>query len=353
MEQVTLKQIAEYLGISIATVSKALKDYPDVSAKTKALVKAEAERLNYQPNSFAVNLRTKESKTVGLIIPEVVHFFFGNIVQAIITQAEKHGYLVIILQSDDNPELEKKQIDLLISKRVDGIMISLANNTVDISHLQKVQSQGIPLVMFDKISKLVNCSKIIIDDRKAAYNATTHLIDQGCKKIAHFRGPLLPQNSIDRFLGYKKALEDHGLEYDSKLVFLCDPITYEKGREQAEALLDNDIEIDGIFANTDMVAIGALSLFNERGIKVPEQIKIIGFSNWFISSAMTPTLSTVDQPGTKMGKKVFKRLFKELQAKKKGQVLPPEIELMRTKVLPRRSTLSKTEATLPKPKTAI
>ena len=112
MEQVTLKQIAEYLGISIATVSKALKDYPDVSEKTKALVKAEAERLNYQPNSFAVNLRTRESKTIGLIIPEVVHFFFGNIVQAIITQAEMKGYLVIILQSDDNPELEKKQIDL-------------------------------------------------------------------------------------------------------------------------------------------------------------------------------------------------------------------------------------------------
>ena len=172
MEQVTLKQIAEYLGISIATVSKALKDYPDVSQKTKDLVKAEAERLNYQPNSFAVNLRTQESKTVGLIIPEVVHFFFSNIVQAIIAQATKKGYLVIILQSDDNPDMEKKQIDLLISKRVDGIMISLANNTVDISHLQKVMNLGIPLVMFDKISKLIPCSKILIDDRKAAYIAT-------------------------------------------------------------------------------------------------------------------------------------------------------------------------------------
>lgn len=339
MEQVTLKQIAEYLGISIATVSKALKDYPDVSQKTKALVKAEAERLNYQPNSFAVNLRTKESKTIGLIIPEVVHFFFGNIVRAIITQAEKKGYLVIILQSDDNPELEKKQIDLLISKRVDGIMISLANNTVDISHLQKVMRLGIPLVMFDKISKLVPCSKIIIDDRKAAYEATKHLIDQGCTKIAHFRGPLLPQNSIDRFLGYKKALEDHGLEYNSKHVFLCDPIIYEKGREHAAALLDQGMDIDGIFANTDMVAIGALSVFNERGIKVPEQLKIIGFSNWFISSAMTPTLSTVDQDGVKMGKKVFKRLFKELQAKKNGQLLPPETIAMPTKVIGRGSSM--------------
>lgn len=338
MEQVTLKQIAEYLGISIATVSKALKDYPDVSQKTKDLVKAEAERLNYQPNSFAVNLRTKESKTIGLIIPEVVHFFFGNIVRAIITAAEKRGYLVIILQSDDNPELEKKQIDLLISKRVDGIMISLANNTVDISHLHKVQRLGIPLVMFDKISKLVPCSKVIIDDRKAAYEATKHLIEQGCTKIAHFRGPLLPQNSIDRFLGYKKALEDHGLPYDSNMVFLCDPITYEKGREHARNLIESDLEVDGIFANTDMVAIGALSVFNESGIKVPEQIKIIGFSNWFISSAMTPTLSTVDQPGIKMGKKVFKQLYKELQAKKNGQIIQPETVTMSTEVIARKSS---------------
>ena len=338
MEQVTLKQIAEYLGISIATVSKALKDYPDVSQKTKDLVKAEAERLNYQPNSFAVNLRTQESKTVGLIIPEVVHFFFSNIVQAIIAQATKKGYLVIILQSDDNPDMEKKQIDLLISKRVDGIMISLANNTVDISHLQKVMNLGIPLVMFDKISKLIPCSKILIDDRKAAYIATKHLIDKGCKKIAHFRGPLLPQNSIDRFLGYKKALEDHGMTYDPKLVFLCNKITYKKGRQHATAIIEQHLEVDGIFCITDMVAIGAISVFNERGVRVPEDVKIIGFSNWFISSAMTPTVSTVDQPGSKMGKKVFKRLFKELTAKKEGAPIAPVTEHMATKLIVRNSS---------------
>ncbi len=338
MEQVTLKQIAEYLGISIATVSKALKDYPDVSQKTKDIVKAEAERLNYQPNSFAVNLRTQESKTLGLIIPEVVHFFFSKIVQAIIAQATKKGYLVIILQSNDVPELEKKQIDLLISKRVDGIMISLANNTVDISHLQKVMNLGIPLVMFDKISKLIPCSKVIIDDRKAAYLATKHLIDKGCKRIAHFRGPLLPQNSIDRFLGYKKALEDHDLVYDPKLVFLCNKITFKKGRTHAKTIIRENLDIDGIFAITDMVAIGAISMFNENQVRIPEDIKIIGFSNWFISSAMTPTVSTVDQPGSKMGKKVFKRLFKELTAKKAGETFAPVIELMETKIIERKSS---------------
>ena len=204
MKEVTLKQIAENLGISVTTVSKALKDYSDVSKKTKQLVKDEAKKLQYKPNVFAVNLRTKESKTVGLIIPEVVHHFFSSVINGIIEEAEKKGYLVIILQSNESYKLEKKQVDLLISKRVDGIMMSMANTTVDISHLQEIQRHDIPLVMFDKISKLMPCSKVVINDRKAAYDATKHLIDCGCKHIVHFRGALLPQNSIDRFLGYKK-----------------------------------------------------------------------------------------------------------------------------------------------------
>ena len=196
---VTLNDIAEKLNISITTVSKALKDYPDVSKKTKRLVKETASLLNYKPNSFAVNLRTKESKTIGLIIPEIVHHFFSSVINGIINQAEKKGYLVIILQSNESYELEKKQIDLLLAKRVDGILISLANESTDYSHLNEILNQNVPLVMFDKIAKLVNCSKVIINDRQAAAIATQHLIDIGCKHIAHFRGPLLPQNSIDRF----------------------------------------------------------------------------------------------------------------------------------------------------------
>ncbi len=173
---VTLKQIAEELGISITTVSKALKEYPDVSKKTRKLVRETASMLNYKPNSFAVNLRTKESKTIGLIIPEIVHHFFSSVVKGIIAQAEKKGYLVITLQSNESYELEKKQIDLLINKRVDGILISLANGTADYKHLTEVISQDTPVVMSDNIAHIVKCSKVLIDDRKAAYNATEHLI---------------------------------------------------------------------------------------------------------------------------------------------------------------------------------
>lgn len=338
MKEVTLKQIAENLGISITTVSKALKNYTDVSKKTKARVKDEAKKLNYKPNVFAVNLRTRRSRTVGLIIPEVVHHFFSTVVNGIIEYAEKKGYLVIILQSNESFKLEKRQIDLLISKRVDGIMISLASTTTDISHLQEVKELEIPLVMFDKISKLIDCSKIIINDREAAYKATKHLIDSGCKRIAHFRGALLPQNSIDRFLGYKKALEDHGLTYDSSLVYICDRVDYEDGITAAKQLLKDHDDIDGIFAITDLVAIGAISVFNDRGIQVPNDISIMGFSNWFISSAITPSLSTVDQPGYEMGKKTFKVLLKEMNAKKEGVPFEPITKVLKTKIIKRNST---------------
>ena len=320
---VTLKQIAEQLGISIATVSKALKDYPDVSKKTRKLVRETAFMLNYKPNSFAVNLRTRESKTIGLIIPEIVHHFFSSIIKGIISQAEKKGYLVITLQSNESYELEKKQIDLLLSKRVDGILISLANGTGDYKHLTEIIENDTPLVMFDKIAKIIRCSKVIIDDRKAAYKATEHLIKIGCKKIAHFRGPLMPQNSIDRFLGYKQALIDYGLPYDSTLVYVndCGDLSFEEGKESINQLLKDHDDVDGIFINTDLVAIGAMTEIIKNGIKVPEDISIVGFSNWFMSSVMSPSLTTINQPGFEMGKKAFKLLYKEIRDKKKNKAI--------------------------------
>ncbi|MBC8755947.1 LacI family DNA-binding transcriptional regulator [Kordia sp. YSTF-M3] len=338
MKPVTLKDIAETLGISITTVSKALKGYPDVSKKTRALVKELAKTLNYKPNAFAVNLRTEESKTIGLIIPEIVHHFFSSVIKGIISQAEKKGYLVIILQSNESYELEKKQLDLLLSKRVDGILISLANGTADFKHLVEVIEQGKPLVMFDKIAKIVKCSKVIIDDRKAAYTATQHLIDTGCKRIAHFRGPLLPQNAIDRFLGYKKALLDNNMVYDPSLVYLFEDMTFEVGEMFAKKIMDEHTDVDGIFVNTDLVAIGAITEFNRQGVKIPEDISIVGFSNWFMSSAITPSLTTINQPGFEMGKKAFKQLYKEMKAKKnKKEVIPKIIEL-ETVLVKRNST---------------
>ena len=340
MKPITLKQIAETLGISITTVSKALKDYPDVSKKTKALVKDLAQTLNYKPNSFAVNLRTKESKTIGLIVPEIVHHFFSSVIKGIISQAEKKGYLVITLQSNESYDLERKQIELLLNKRVDGILISLANQTADYNHLNAVMSNNTPLVMFDKIAKLVKCSKVLINDREAAYKATQHLIDTGCKKIAHFRGPLLPQNSIDRFLGYKKALTDNGITYDSSLVYILKDMSYEEGRFYAKKLVDEHEGVDGIFINTDLVAIGAITEFNSLKIKVPEDISVIGFSNWFMSSVISPSLTTINQPGFEIGKKAFKLLYKEINSKKNDKIINFKEVILDTQLVLRESTKS-------------
>lgn len=335
---VTLKQIAEKLGISITTVSKALKEYPDVSKKTRKLVRETASLLNYKPNSFAVNLRTKESKTIGLIIPEIVHHFFSSVIKGIISQAEKKGYLVITLQSNESYELEKKQIDLLLSKRVDGILISLANGTGDYKHLTEIIENDTPLVMFDKIAKVVKCSKVIIDDRKASYKATEYLIKIGCKRIAHFRGPLLPQNSIDRFLGYKQALTDYNLSYDPSLVYLLNDMSFEEGKFYANQLLKDHKDVDGVFINTDLVAIGAISEFNKQGVKVPEQINIIGFSNWFMSSVISPSLTTINQPGFEMGKKAFKILYKEIKDKKMNKNISFKEVVLNTDLIIRDST---------------
>ncbi|WP_339835460.1 LacI family DNA-binding transcriptional regulator [uncultured Flavobacterium sp.] len=340
-KQTTLKLIAEKLNISITTASKALKGYSDVSEKTKNAVIMLAKELNYTPNSFAVNLRTRESKTIGLIIPEVVHHFFSNVINGIIDEAENNGYLVIILQSNESLELEKKQVELLINKRVDGIIMSLSNQSNFDSHIKNIIEKGIPLVLFDKISKLVNCSKVIIDDQKAAFEAVEHLISKGCKKIAHIRGPNNPQNAIDRFLGYKKALEKNNIAYDSKLVYTCTDVTFEEGKKFAKEIIEEHSEVDGLFVITDLVAVGVLAYFNEKQIKVPQQIKIIGFSNWFMSQVITPKLSTVDQPSFEMGKQSFKLLFEEMVHFKNNTPFEPKTILLKTSIIERESTQNK------------
>ncbi len=338
MKETTLKQIAETLGISITTVSKALKNYPDVSAKTKKKVLELAQTLQYTPNSFAVNLRTRESRTIGLIIPEVVHHFFSNVINGIIAEAEKNGYLVIILQSNESLELEKKQVDLLINKRVDGIIMSLSNESNDDEHIKDIIRREIPFVMFDKISKLINCSKVIINDQKAAFEAVEHLISKGCKKIAHIRGPVNPQNSIDRFLGYKKAIEKNNLNFDSKLVYTCKNVTFDEGKEFAAQIIKDHPDVDGIFVITDLVAVGVIAYFNENNINVPNQIKVIGFSNWFMSQVITPKLSTIDQPSYEMGVNSFNLLLEEINQRKELLEFKPKTIELQTSIIERKST---------------
>ena len=318
MSNVTLKKIADTLGISIATVSKALKDYSDISPKTKLKVKELADSLNYKPNSFAQSLRNQESKIIGLIIPQIVHHFFSNIILGVIKTAEKYGYLVITLESEESYKIEKKQIEHLLNRNVDGILMSLADNTVDYTHINDIRKAGVPIVLYDKTSKTIGCNKIVIDDQKAAYNATKHLIDIGCKRIAHIRGSLKPQTTVDRFIGYKSALKDHNVPFDSSIVFETEQLTFEDGKKIADEIALKHRDIDGIFAFSDLLATGVMVGLKNYGIKVPEDVSIIGFSNWFLTTITSPTLSTVDQPGYLMGEEAFKILLEEINDLKKG-----------------------------------
>ncbi|MEO6347055.1 MAG: LacI family DNA-binding transcriptional regulator [Aquaticitalea sp.] len=339
MSTTTLSKIAKSLGISIATVSKALNDYSDVSEKTKKKVKDLAEILNYKPNSYAQSLRNQESKIIGLIIPEIVHHFFSNIILGVIKEAEKQGYLVITLQSDDSYENEKKQIQLLMDKNVDGILLSLADNTVNYNHVNAIKESGVPVVLYDKITKLIDCHKVVINDQKAAYNATKHLIDIGCKKIAHIRGTLKPQTTIDRFKGYKSALETHQIKFDNSIVFETNSLSsFEDAKKIADEIVLNHKDIDGIFAMTDLLATGVMVRLKELKINIPEDISIIGFSNWFLTEITSPRLSTVDQPGFKMGQVAFGLLLEEINDYKKGAVITYKTTEIPTEIIIREST---------------
>lgn len=338
MKNLTLKDIAAALNLSITTVSKALKDYPDVNTNTKERVKAYAKKVNFTPNAHAAFLRTQQSKLIGVVIPRLNHFFFSNVLRGIMKAAEEEDYMVIVLSSDESYELEKKQINRLLQQNVDGILLSIADSTHDTKHIDAIIEQKIPLIFFDKYSKLSNCSSVVINDQKAAFNAVEHLIKQGKKNIAHLRGPLLPQNSIDRFLGYRKALEQYGLEYRKEWVFTCDQISNEEGYAYTQEIIEKHPEIDAIFAVADMPAVGAIKCLNEQKIVIPDQIAVMGFSNWRISNLVTPTLSTVNQPGIEMGEKAFELFYKEQQLIKKGESVVNEKIELDTKLIIRQSS---------------
>ncbi len=339
MKPTTLKDLAVKLNISVPTVSKALKNYSDVSQSTRAAVLDMVEKMNYTPNSVAVNLRTQRTKTIGVIIPTIVHQFFSKVINGIIEEAEKHGYFVITVQSNEKLESEKKQLILLQQKRVDGILLSLSNETHRCDHIETILKQKTPIVMFDKISKLINCSKVVINDQLAAYNAVDYLIKKGYRRIAHFRGSLIPQISIDRFLGYKKALLDNGIAFDSSLIYMCDNNDdFNDGYNNAKKLLKEHNTVDAVFTITDVVAAGVIKCLIENGVKIPDNIGVFGFSNWFMSSVITPTLSTIKQPGFEMGRKATEILIGEIENRNNNTPFSFKNIVLPTKLIIRNST---------------
>ncbi len=309
---VTLKDIAKELGISTTTVSRALKDYPDISNKTKKAVVELAERLKYRPNPIALNLRKNKSNIIGVIIPEIVHHFFSTIISGIMEVADEAGYTVMLCQTNETYRQEVREASVLLSSRVDGLLMSLSNETEDVRHIEEFQRVGIPVVLFDKVSDQVESTKVIVDDYEGAFHAVEHLIEQGCRKIALLRGPLMAYNTQKRFSGYLDALKKHQIQVEESLILECKSFSLQEGAELAQQLLRLPQMPDAIFGLADQVAIGALHALKAKHIKIPQEIAVVGFSDWEMASLIEPALSSVYQPGYEMGKTATKLLLNEI-----------------------------------------
>jgi len=339
--QVTIKDIARALDISPSTVSRALKDHPDISQKTKQAVKQLAEELNYQPNAIALNLRQRRTHTIGVIIPEIVHFFFSTIISGIEDVAYEAGYSVIVSQSNESLEREKMDTQALFNNRVDGMLISMSRETTEYEHFESIFKKGMPMVFFDRVCDKLDTSRVIVDDFDGAYQATEHLIQNGYKRIAHLGGPLSLSISRMRFEGYKAALEKYNIPLDDSLVLSDNSFEdVENATEMTNMLLDMKNPPDSLFAINDNAALGAMIAVKQHKLKIPEEFGVAGFSNWRFTTLTEPPLTTVDQPGFAMGQEAARLLIKEIESDEDVAVKPETITL-KTNLIVRESSKRK------------
>lgn len=333
--QITIKDIARILGISPSTVSRALKDHPDINAETKKAVNELANKLKYQPNAVALSLKNSRSNTIGVIIPEIVHYFFSSVISGIEDVASQKGFTVIICQSNESFEREVANARTLLSHRVDGVLVSVSKETHSFNHLVDLQEGGIPMVFFDRIASEINADKVIIDDLQASYKATRHLIETGRKRIAHFAGPQSLIIGRDRLQGYLQALSEAGLPVDNRLIIEAD--NFERAHNAVVEMFDAGIIPDGIFAVNDLTAIGAMQTIQKRGYKIPDDIAIVGFSDGRFSGITDPHLSSVDQHGYEMGTVAADMLFHRILSGEAEYI--PEIRVLKADLIVRGSSV--------------
>ncbi len=334
-KQVTIKDIAQKLGLSTSTVSRALKDHPDISPKTREAVKELAALLGYRPNRIALNLRSNSTRTLGLIIPEIEHYFFSAIINGIEEVAYKNDYSVMVFQSNESYKREVINAQAVLTNRVDGVMVSFSKETKDYSHFEKLIDNEIPLVFFDRVVDSLPADQVVADDYHGAFLAVNHLIEKGCKRIAHFAAPQNLQIGKSRLSGYHDALLKHNIPFDHELVLLAD--TYETARKAAHDILRKPNSPDGFFAVNDISAIAIIKAARELGKKVPEDVKVVGFENSKYAALSEPELTTIDQFGFDLGRETCLLLLKRIKEKKMGSYEPLR-KVIKTKLVVRSST---------------
>ncbi len=341
--QATIKDIAKALNVSPSTVSRALKDYPGISEETKEKVKALAKKLNYRPNAVALSLRKSKSHTIGVIIPEVVHFFFSTVISGIEEVAYANGYNVILCQTNESAEREISSVDTIISNQIDGLLVSYSKETSDFSHFKKLMDYDYPIVFFDRVPKMKETVNVTVDDFSGAYEAVTHLISQGYKKIVHLEGPRNLLISQKRKEGYLQALRNAGLPVREDWIIHCPLGTSEESEVFCKSLFSaapHD-RPDALFASNDIAAAGAMKGMKELGLKIPQDVGVVGFSNWQFSAMIDPPLSTVYQPGFQMGERAAQLLLEMINAGDE-KAFQPKTEVLETKLIVRGSSLRNT-----------
>ena len=312
---VTLKDIANQLGVSMGTVSRALKDYPGISEKTKAAVRALAKELKYRPNPVAQNLKSQRSKIIGVVCPKIFHTFFSAAINGIMEVADENGYSVILVQTNESFEKEVKETSILLESPLEGLLISATFETQSYEHVQRFQDYGIPVVQFDRISDELESSRILVDDYEGAYTATKHLIDQGCQKIALVRGQMIPLIQR-RVQGFLDALKEGGVPYREDMVFENTTSDIEEGIELARKIASLKERPDAVFAFADVTALGLITGLKQEGVRIPEDIAVVGFNDSTMSQLVEPTLTAVAQPAFEMGKKAAETLLHEIEVLK-------------------------------------
>ncbi len=331
-EAVTIKDIAKALGLSTSTVSRALRDSYEISPETKKVVLEYAKEINYRPNPIALSLKEKRSRSIGIVVSEIANSFFSQAINGIESVAHVNGYNVIITQTHESYEKEISSLQFLSSRSVDGCLLSVSTETKDFSHITDLHNRGMHIVGFDRVVEEMDTHKVIVDNFKGAYDATTHLIKNGYKKIGHLSNSEYLSITKERLAGYKKALEDNKIAYDESLVRQCmhGGMIYEEVEDAMNKFLKMKQRPDAIFASADKLTTNCMRYCKAKKIKIPDEIAVVGFSNLDLTELLSPSLSVVRQPAFEMGRVAAELLIKMIEAKRavtdfETRVLPTDL----------------------------
>ena len=311
VKDITIYDIAKKLKISPATVSRGLKDHPSISKKTKKRIFALADEIGYRSNHFASNLRSGKTDTIGVIVPRLNSNFMSSMIAGVEHVANENGYTLIISQSSESETKEKASAKTMFNSRIDGLLVSLAYDTNDLNHFNNFFKKKTPVIFFDRVMEHEHCTNILIDNRKAAYDATKHLIEQGCKHIVHITA--LPKQNVyaDRLQGYKQALNEAKIAFKEEDVIISN-LSQDAGTEAAQQILEMKPRPDGVFVANDSCAVGCMLTLKQQGIRIPQDVAFVGFNNDPVSKVIEPNLTTINYSGYEMGQVAARHLINHL-----------------------------------------